>query len=343
MPPKANGQDLDDPSLLDDENDDPVTGADDDLGGDGARDGGEPKDNGGAQDGGDDIDVVVEEETEGDTEANADAGALDAGDRRGADDDLTDASRNVRERIERERRIAREANARAQAAHQARLTAEARARTREKEALDVTETALESNLKHTRAALLKAKEDGKSEDEIKLQEELDRLNRRKDTITQLKGDLERQEEEAKRGASDAQANPLADQWKARNRWFNDPRFKEQSAITIVIDRAMANEGYDKNSAEYYQELDRRVRRRLPELQRYMQRPAAPDGAQGGGKPRREPTGGVQRRDAGGGQGGGAKRKVTLNKQDFSNMRNFGLDPSNKEHQREYALNKVRSN
>lgn len=329
---------LDDPSLLEDEDlarDDAAVVVDphDDV---------KPADGKKAEVRDDDVEVVIEEETEEEIEARRqreEEAALDQDGRRIEHDD-PDAkySKEVRERIEREARRAREAIARATAAHQARLKAEAASRARQKEALDVTDSALESQIKSTRAQLVKAKEDGKSEDEVKLGEDLERLNRRKDSVAEAKKTLEQEEEEAKRGGDAAQPNPLADSWKARNRWFGDTRFREQTAITALIDRSLSAEGYDKTSPEYFAELDRRVRRRLPEMQRYMQQ-RRPQGGEQRPASRREPTGGVRRAEGRDGEQPPRKGKITLKQADLDNMRAFGLDPSNKDHLREYALNK----
>lgn len=347
---------LEDPSLLDDNdeleapndeglnNDDPEKkkkdAADKDLG---------PED---------EIQVQLEEETEADVEARQrreeepKPGDKLADDERGDGErkENTEAqySKDVRARIGREQRIAREATARATAANQRALAAEAKSRTAQKEALEVTDAALDSQIKATRAALVKAKDDGKTEEEVKLTEDLGKLNNRREQIASAKTDLERQEEEAKRGsASDAAPNELAVQWKGRNKWYGDPRFIEQSAIVQIMDRKMKNvEGFDPNSSEYFEELDRRIRRRLPEMQRYMEQPRRqPNGDKGGDKggergQRREPTGGVRRASPAAGQDGARKgRVVTLTKSDQENMRNFGLDPKDPKQQREYALNK----
>lgn len=333
---------LDDPSLLNDEEiaDEVEVQQDADPG-----EGKDPKDKK-APGADDDVEVVIEEETEEELEARRrreEEAPLEQEGRVTEHEDDPDAkySKEVRARIERERRIAREANARAQTAHRARLEAEAKSRAARKEAVEVTEVALETSIKNTRAALLKAKEDGKSEDEVRLQEEFDRLNRRKDSLADAKRGLEQEEEAAKHGGGEG-PNDLARQWMERNEWFSDARFGEQIMITRAIDRALAAKGFDKNTQGYYDELDRRIRRRLPELQRYMQRrpgqrlEVRPDA---GKEKRREPTGGVRRAEGRDGEQTPRKGKIVLKRSDLDNMRAFGLDPNNKEHLREYALNK----
>lgn len=286
------------------------------------------------------LEIVIE----GDDDADAtDQGALneDEKDEKGAKDQTGQEkySKNVMARIGREQRIARDATVRATTANQRALVAEAKSRAVQKDALDITEQALDSHIKATSATLLKAKEDGKSEDEIKLQSELNRLESRKEAVAASKRNLEAEIEAAKRGGAADGPNHLAQDWIRRNKWFTDPRFAEQVSHTRLIDNALAAEGYDKNTSEYYAELDRRIGRRLPEIVKLRQRASGEDD----GRPpvqrqqRREPTGGVQRSA---GASGAGKGKVVLKSADLQNMKAFGLDPANKEHQREYALNKM---
>lgn len=55
-------------------------------------------------------------------------------------------------------------------------------------------------------------------------------------------------------------------WVLRNRgWFGMRGFEEATYHARVIDAALEAEGYDKNSAEYFDELDKRVSRRYPDM------------------------------------------------------------------------------
>lgn len=60
-------------------------------------------------------------------------------------------------------------------------------------------------------------------------------------------------------------------WHDRNTWFDFGRRDEDSAIAGAIDDMLIRDGYDPRTPEYYDELDKRVGRRLPHL------------AQGGGR------------------------------------------------------------
>ena len=55
----------------------------------------------------------------------------------------------------------------------------------------------------------------------------------------------------------------AQDWMTRNRWF-DPAAKDpDSRIAMTLDQALADEGWDPTTREYWQELDARVQKYLP--------------------------------------------------------------------------------
>lgn len=49
-----------------------------------------------------------------------------------------------------------------------------------------------------------------------------------------------------------------------NKWYNPQGTDEDSAIVLAIDARLMNEGYDPRTEEYWEELNARVKRRLPE-------------------------------------------------------------------------------
>ena len=55
-----------------------------------------------------------------------------------------------------------------------------------------------------------------------------------------------------------QADPMAEDWAARNRWFGTDRAMTFTAFEIHKD-LVDKEGYDPKSKEYYQEIDKRIR------------------------------------------------------------------------------------
>ena len=55
-----------------------------------------------------------------------------------------------------------------------------------------------------------------------------------------------------------QADPMAEDWAAKNRWFGTDRAMTFTAFEIHKD-LVEKEGYDPKSNEYYEEIDKRIR------------------------------------------------------------------------------------
>ncbi len=65
------------------------------------------------------------------------------------------------------------------------------------------------------------------------------------------------------GAANPKVTRLANDWMSRNDWYDPAANDEDTAIAKVIDGKLAQEGWDPGSAEYWDELDRRLQKRLP--------------------------------------------------------------------------------
>lgn len=59
-----------------------------------------------------------------------------------------------------------------------------------------------------------------------------------------------------------QRDPKLDNWLSKNTWFGQDRIMT-SAARAIHETLVAEEGYDPTSDEYYSEIDRRMRRELP--------------------------------------------------------------------------------
>lgn len=94
----------------------------------------------------------------------------------------------------------------------------------------------------------------------KLNAELVRLQHGKQTASQRQASAQQQKQ--------PEANPEvafhARQWTKSNQWFDPNLGDEESVIVRAIDDAVASEGFDPTTKEYWSELTRRVKRRLPE-------------------------------------------------------------------------------
>ena len=130
------------------------------------------------------------------------------------------------------------------------------------------QNAVEEHYNLTKQALAKAIEEGDTNAQIKFNEEL------VDLKTALA--LQRIEKQTKSQnvstnvdkANYVQQNPaprLAQDWWQRNNWFNSKGFEQETAMARAIDVQLDIEGYDKNSPEYYTELNNRLQKRFPEL------------------------------------------------------------------------------
>jgi hypothetical protein len=64
---------------------------------------------------------------------------------------------------------------------------------------------------------------------------------------------------------DPEVASFAQQWVSKNSWYDPNGKTEESKIVLAIDQTLVEEGYNPKSEAYWQELDRRVAKRLPNL------------------------------------------------------------------------------
>jgi hypothetical protein len=65
------------------------------------------------------------------------------------------------------------------------------------------------------------------------------------------------------GAVNPKLQRLANQWMERNSWYDPNSGDEDSAIAKIVDERLIKEGYNPESEEYWDELDNRLQKRLP--------------------------------------------------------------------------------
>lgn len=309
----------------------------------------------------DELEVVIVDDDEGADKGQAGKDA-DGGDTEGQeivqdqDDDgepigedfLTDwekknHSKAMQKRINRERRIKEEerqarveAETKLHAEVQARQAAEAQARTNMKFAMGITAQNLEYEIEKKTAALRKAKEGGETDDELKLENEIADLRMKRQKAKDIEEQLAQEPQPKPEAAAAAPQNPLVQRWRGRNKWYGDQKFKAEADFTAMIDREIfAEKRLSPNTPEYFVELDRRIHDRMPALRVRIRKEF---GAGPAGKPAMRTMPVIRGNVA---RGDGAKRtnKVELTRADLQNMRDFGMDPANKGHLREYAEQK----
>lgn len=249
------------------------------------------------------------------------------------DDDTQSYSKRVRKRIERERRIAREAREEAAQLRQTleneraeRVKAMQAVSNQEAENLDRLIAEKTNHLKEIREEM----DPEKFDEEMGLMDELMDLKLRK---RQMASERPSGQREQPSGESDHtseqptteqqhQPNPLAVAWAERNDWFGKPAFRTQTVAAQDIDMELAQEGYNPGDPEYFAELDRRLSNRVK-----VPRKSANS---------RSPVSGVSARTP------RSKNIVTLDESDKAMMRKVGLDPKNKGHCNAFAQERLRT-
>ena len=128
--------------------------------------------------------------------------------------------------------------------------------------------AIQEHYNLTKKPLAKAIEEGDTEAQIKFNEEL------VDLKTSLA--LQRMEKASRQNAVSPTVGkaqqvatnptpPLAQQWWKENNWFNAKGFEQETPLARAIDVQLDIEGFDKNSPDYYRELNSRLQKRFPEI------------------------------------------------------------------------------
>lgn len=313
----------------------------------------------------DDVEIVIDEEApdeedageEAPAEASAEeapaeeAAAEEGGEGEEHDAEMESLPVKFRKRFEREKRLRDEIIAERDQIRTAAVQVVQRAKSIEAEAqtLRTQNLALQKQFAETldyaygqditlkSSELRRARENGEHDTEMKLQGELDALRFQQNQVKQAKATIpatpqQRQPQPQAQQAPQPQQqqrpppSPLAVKWLEGNKtWFNSPKFTGHRAFALAEDSRLVTEGYDKNSSEYYTELDRRINEAFPTL-------------------RKKPAGGKSSSPVapvgGSGTGSHSKKTIRLTRSDLQSMQRFGLDPQNKEHLREFARNKA---
>lgn len=255
-----------------------------------------------------------------------------------ADKDIASYSQDVRNRIRREINLRKTAESQADAERQTRVRVQGELHATQLNAAEITLGMVDNQIKEKEALLKVAKDGGKVEDDIKLTGELSELRARKTEVERVRDHL--------KTAPPQQPNPLVHNWERQNRWFDNPEFLAESAAVRMISKQIAQK-FPPNTPEHFVEVDKEMRRRMPNLAARVKARLGQD-AISWGEPRRESAQPEQRRQAprlaapGAGFGrpaSGAKRQIVLTRTDIDGMRAVRLDPNNKTHVLQYAREK----
>jgi hypothetical protein len=129
----------------------------------------------------------------------------------------------------------------------------------------------QEDIARSEAAYKKAVEEMDGETAVRAQRLREDAYSRLNNARAAKAQMDRRDyEERQRASQPAQVDPRVQQYgvnwmKENSDWFDPTGRDEDSAIALAIDRAMTEEGKDPTSRNYWLELDRRVRKRLPHV------------------------------------------------------------------------------
>ena len=191
-------------------------------------------------------------------------------------DELKNYSDGVQKRIAKLTRKMREAErqkeealAFAQSVKQERDSLQSRFVKADKSYVSEFETRVKSNMEAARSALRTAIEAGDVDAQVQAQEQMATLNADAVRLASLKSQQEEPKEEKKVNVSPSQAeqpvrsDPKAEAWAARNSWFGNDTAMTYTAFDMHK-TLVEKEGYDPQSDEYYEEIDKRLRVEFPQ-------------------------------------------------------------------------------
>lgn len=320
----------------------------------------------------DEIEVAVTDEPEspielaprrGQNEEQDDGFEPEAAARDDSDPDLHDLENpTIKNRIMRERRLAREAREQLLAAEERNqnllLDAELRMAATQRDSAKVAIDGIDLRIRTAIEAMKVAKADGDINAEVELSNQLRDLDRVRNDLLgmsnqipseqQLRGRFEeyrsrrRQELSAgqSRDAGIQSSIPMAQKWIDNNGWVNKAENKVAQSHLLALGEQLVKDGYDVNSAEYYTELSKHMAKRFPELgirdssgRSLTQQRSRPQN--GAAPPVASARVTTQRTPA-----GKSRTRVELDGNDRRMIRIMGLDPSDKTVRERFAREKL---
>ena len=132
--------------------------------------------------------------------------------------------------------------------------------------LTANEKQIKDKLELARTAYATAHEEGDSSKILKAQEALNEAQVDLKTIQSTKNnfkepEVQQQAVQQQVQQPQPQPDPRAEEWAAQNEWFGKDRIMTASAL--AIDTELKEEGYDSTSAEFYEEITKRLHENFP--------------------------------------------------------------------------------
>lgn len=116
-------------------------------------------------------------------------------------------------------------------------------------------------LEYARMKLAEATNSGDGEGAVKAQELMYDTRTQIQQLSEMKKQADRQEQSAPRIDHNVQRNAAT--WIDRNGWYKPDLSDTDSKIAKLVDEGLVSEGWNPGTADYWDELDNRLQKRLP--------------------------------------------------------------------------------
>jgi len=190
-----------------------------------------------------------------------------------ADDQEPDYGPKVQKRISKLVAQRREAEVQARQIQDQNAQLQKRLERLEQGSQQDAEQQFNAKYQHTKQALHKAVEEGDTDAQVNFQEQIADMRAAmrvaQATDQYRRQDVQRQQQrQQQQPQRQQQGNPPPEKamgWWQKNNWFNATGFERETAAARAIDVQLDLEGFDKNSDEYYSQLNGRLQKVFPEL------------------------------------------------------------------------------
>tara|TARA_R110000824_G_scaffold64402_6_gene168292 strand:+ start:21995 stop:22921 length:927 start_codon:yes stop_codon:yes gene_type:complete len=178
----------------------------------------------------------------------------------------------------------------------------------------------QERVQQVRDGLKKASEEGDTDTQVELTERLADMK----AASRIHEMQQRYKEYRKKGAENAaregaanagqevRVPQLAKKWLSRNKWFNGEGTEAETAFARSIDNQVDADGFDQETPEYYEELDKRLQKVFPKLY-------SPAKGRNRSKPATIQSGGSRGKGKRSGDG-----RIRFTKEQFQTARDLGL-------------------
>ena len=251
--------------------------------------------------------VDVKEETE-EAPQEAEAEAPTEEKEASNDDELSEYSKNVQDRIRKiTQKYRKEESERKAAIEYAEAVQKQNKELKERlESLDQSYvgefgTRIDSQIQAAKAAYQKAYAEGNADEMFEAQKNLSKLALDQAQLEQSKKQMEKRAKQAEEAPQQpaqapqpqAEPDPKAEAWAEKNDWFGTDQPMTYAAFGVHR-QLIEDEGFDPRSDEYYKELDRRIRTEIPHKFSDTQKSSSPRVASADSSASRAPSKGKRK-------------------------------------------------